>query len=115
MASNHRLNRTSTLQHASNVFVNVLDPQLRERYGTSVDEFMSKEHQAQIQKRIRELRKKFQEINKDKNSFISVEELTNYFNQTKRNVYNLYTILINLLYRKKYLTHKNILKEYSKC
>ena len=93
MASNKRITRTSTIQHASNVFNNVvIDSKLRDRYGTSVDEFMSKEYQVHIQNRIRQLRGMFQQINKDKNSFISVDELTEYFNQNKleTDVYTLY-------------------------
>lgn len=77
------INRTSTIQHASNLFESAKDSKLCERYGTSVDEFMSKEHQVEIQKRIRQLRGIFQQINKDKNSFISIDELMDYFNQTK--------------------------------
>ena len=93
MASNRHITRTSTIQNASNVFNNVVvDSKLRDRYGTSVDEFMSKEYQLHIQNRIRTLRSMFQKINKDKNSFISVDELTDYFNQTKQetDVYILY-------------------------
>jgi hypothetical protein len=83
MSVNRGINRTSTIQHASNVIASVMDPNLCERYGTSVDEFRSKKHQVDIQSRIRELRGKFQLINKDKNSFITVDELTEYFNETK--------------------------------
>ena len=83
MSVNRGINRTSTMQHASNVIANVMDKNLCERYGTSVDEFMSKEHQVEIQRRIRELRGLFHRINKDKNSFISIDELMDYFNETK--------------------------------
>ena len=83
MSINRGINRTSTMQHASNVIASVMDPNLCERYGTSVDEFRSKKHQVEIQARIRDLRGKFQLINKDKNSFITVDELTDYFNETK--------------------------------
>lgn len=115
MSVNRGINRTSTIQHASNVIASVMDPNLCERYGTSVDEFQSKKHQVEIQKRIRELRGIFQRINKDKNSFISIDELTDFFNETKneKDVHDIYLLIIQ--YRETFLSQENTSKEYSKC
>ena len=65
------LQRKTTLQTANLIATTSVDQSLRQKYGTSVDEFMSREHQKEIQKQIGELRQQFQVINKDKNSFIS--------------------------------------------
>ena len=61
------LQRKTTLQTATTIATTSVDPNLRQKYGTSVDEFMSREHQKEIQKKIGELRQQFQVINKDKN------------------------------------------------
>ena len=65
------LQRKTTLQTATTLATTTVDQNLRQKYGTSVDEFMTREHQKNIKKKIAELRQQFQTINKDKNSFIS--------------------------------------------
>lgn len=80
------LKRKTTLQTANVIATSSVDQSLRQKYGTSVDEFMSREHQKEIQKKIGELRQQFQVINKDKNSFISKEELVDFF--SNNNQYN---------------------------
>ena len=80
------LQRKTTLQTANLIATTSVDQSLRQKYGTSVDEFMSREHQKEIQKQIGELRQQFQVINKDKNSFISKEELVDFF--SNKNQYN---------------------------
>ena len=80
------LQRKTTLQTATTIATTSVDPNLRQKYGTSVDEFMSREHQKEIQKKIGELRQQFQVINKDKNSYISKEELVDFF--SLNNQYN---------------------------
>lgn len=73
------LQRKTTLQTATTLATTTVDQNLRQKYGTSVDEFMTREHQKNIQKKIAELRQQFQIINKDKNSFISKDELLQFF------------------------------------
>ena len=107
------LQRKTTLQTATTIATTSVDPNLRQKYGTSVDEFMSREHQKEIQKKIGELRQQFQVINKDKNSFISKEELVDFFSHN--NQYNEVYYLFILLYRVGDQLIRNILRTFSLC
>jgi hypothetical protein len=82
------LQRKTTLQTASEVVADTVDVNLKERYGTSIDEYMSREHAKEIRKQIEQLRNEFQSIDKNKDSFLTKEELKDFFN--KNNVKNIY-------------------------
>jgi hypothetical protein len=62
----------------------VTDENLKNRYGTSVNEYMTREHSKEIQKKINQLRDEFSKIGKNKNSQITFNELVSFFNE--RNV-----------------------------
>lgn len=76
-----QIQRKTTIQTSNVIAEDMVDKVLRERYGTSIDEYMSKEYQKQLQAKIRKLREEFFEINKDKNSYISLDELCDFFNR----------------------------------
>ena len=87
------LQRKTTLQTASEVVADTVDVNLKERYGTSIDEYMSREHAKEIRKQIEQLRNEFQSIDKNKDSFLTKEELKDFFN--KNNVKNIFILLYN--------------------
>jgi len=78
------LGKKTTLQTAQMLAEGVTDENLKNRYGTSVNEYMSREHSKEIQKRITQLRDEFFQIGKTKNSQITFNELVSFFNE--RNV-----------------------------
>lgn len=86
------LQRKTTLQTASEVIADTVDVNLKERYGTSIDEYMSREHEKEIRKQINLLRNEFQSIDKNKDSFLTKEELKEFFNKNNVNIYLYYNI-----------------------
>jgi hypothetical protein len=72
------------LQTAQILAEGVTDENLKNRYGTSVNEYMTREHSKEIQKKINQLRDEFSKIGKNKNSQITFNELVSFFNE--RNV-----------------------------
>ena len=81
------LQRKTTLQTASEVVADTVDVNLKERYGTSIDEYMSREHAKEIRKQIEQLRNEFQSIDKNKDSFLTKEELKDFFNKNNVKIY----------------------------
>ncbi len=75
-----------TLQTAQMFVQGVTDENLKNRYGTSVNEYMSHEQSKIIQEKINLLRNEFTQIGKSKNNPITFDELKSFFNQ--RNVKN---------------------------
>ena len=87
------IKRKTTLQAANAVAENAEDIDLKKRYGTSIEEYMSREHAKEIRKKINSLRQEFQSIDKDKDSLITKDELRDFFNKKNVNIlYNLYKI-----------------------
>ena len=87
------IHRKNTLQAANEVAEDAVDIDLKKRYGTSIEEYMSREHAKEIRKEINSLRQEFQSIDKDKDSIITKEELRDFFNKKNVNIlYNLYKI-----------------------
>jgi hypothetical protein len=86
------LQRKTTLQTASEVIADTVDVNLKERYGTSIDEYMSREHEKEIRKQINLLRNEFQSIDKNKDSFLTKEELKEFFNKNNVKIYLYYNI-----------------------
>ena len=78
------LGKKTTLQTAQMLAEGVTDENLKNRYGTSVNEYMTREHSKEIQKKINQLRDEFSKIGKTKNSQITFDELVSFFNE--RNV-----------------------------
>ena len=58
-----------------------IDQNLKKRYGTSVNEYMTREHAKEMQNQINILRGEFEKIGKNKNSTLSLEELQNFLNK----------------------------------
>lgn len=78
--------KNPTLQTAQLFLQGVTDENLKNRFGTSVNEYMSHEQSKKIQEKINLLRNEFAQIGKSKNNPINFDELKSFFNQ--RNVNN---------------------------
>ena len=76
--------KKTTLQTAQMFVEGVTDENLKNRYGTSVNEYMSHEQSKKIQEKINILRNEFAQIGKSKTSPITFNELIEFFN--KKNV-----------------------------
>ena len=76
------IQRKNTLQAANEFAEEAVDIDLKKRYGTSIEEYMSREHAKEIRKEIANLRQEFQAIDKDKDSMINKNELKEFFNKT---------------------------------
>ena len=86
------IQRKTTLQTANELVSDTVDVNLKERYGTSIDEFLSREHAKEIRKQIEQLRNEFQSIDKNKDSFLTKEELKDFFNKNNVKIYLYYNI-----------------------
>ena len=71
-------NKKSTLQTAEMLADTAIAENLKKRYGTSVNEYMTREHAKEVQKQINVLRSEFEKIGKKKMSPISLDELYNF-------------------------------------
>ena len=69
------LNKKSTLQAAEMLAEGAVDENLKKRYGTSVNEYMTREHAKEVRNQINILRSEFEKIGKNKNSPITIEEI----------------------------------------
>ena len=78
------LNKKTTLQTAEMLADNARDENLKKRYGTSVNEYMTREHAKEVRQQINVLRGEFEKIGKSKTSTLSLEELHDFL--TKINV-----------------------------
>jgi hypothetical protein len=65
----------TTLQAVSNIEKESVDKNLKARYGTSVEEYMSREHQKELRKEINDLRSEFKFMDKTKNSYLTHDEI----------------------------------------
>lgn len=83
--------KKSTLQTAKMFVEGVTDENLKIRFGTSVNEYMSHEQSKKIQEKINLLRKEFAQIGKSKTSPITFNELLSFFRQ--KNVNSNYMII----------------------
>ena len=73
--------KKTTLQAAEMLADNAMDVNLKKRYGTSVNEYMTREHAKEVRNQINILRGKFEKIGKSKNSPLSIEELHDFLNK----------------------------------
>jgi succinate dehydrogenase/fumarate reductase flavoprotein subunit len=85
--------KKTTLQQAEMLVDNVIDENLKKRYGTSVNEYMTREHAKDIRNQINELREEFKKIGKSKTSTLSFEELHDFLNKINVNLITSYNIL----------------------
>jgi len=58
----------------------LIDDNLMQKYGTSLDINMGREYQKYLDEKYRTLRAEFEKINKDQDEFISLSELIEFFN-----------------------------------
>ena len=68
-------NKKNTLQTAEMLVNTAIDENLKKQYGTSVNEYMSREHAKDIRDQINNLRGEFEKFEKTKTSPLSLDEL----------------------------------------
>ena len=69
------LNKKNTLQTAEMLVNTAIDENLKKQDGTSVNEYMSREHAKDIRNQINNLRGEFEKFGKTKTSPLSLDEL----------------------------------------
>jgi len=79
--------KKNTLQTAQLFAEEITDEKLKSRFGTSVNEYMGREHSKAIREKINLLRNEFTKIGKSKTDNIAYEELTSFFNERNVNKY----------------------------
>ena len=77
----NKFTKKTTLQTAEMLADSAVDQNLKKRYGTSVNEYMTREHAKEMQNQINILRGEFEKIGKNKNSTLSLEELQDFLNK----------------------------------
>ena len=78
--------KKNTMQTAQLFAEEITDERLKNRFGTSVNEYMGREQSKAIREKINMLRNEFTQIGKSKTDLITFGELTTFFNE--RNVNN---------------------------
>ena len=86
------MNKKSTLQTVEMLSDITLNENLKKHYGTSVNEYMSREHSKEVLQEINLLRGLFEKYGKNKTSTLSLNEIQDFL--YKLNVIKIY--LINL-------------------
>ena len=79
------LNKKTTLQTAEMLADTAIDENLKKRYGTSVNEYMSREHAKEVRNQINVLRGEFEKYGKSKTSPLSLEELYDFLKKINVN------------------------------
>jgi hypothetical protein len=64
----------------------ITDENLKNRFGTSVNEYMGREQSKAIREKINTLRNEFTQIGKSKNDTITFEELISFFSERNVNI-----------------------------
>ena len=77
--------KKNTLQTAQMFAEEITDENLKNRFGTSVNEYMGREQSKAIREKINTLRNEFTQIGKSKTDTITFDELISFFSE--RNVY----------------------------
>ena len=80
-------NKKTTLQTAEMLADTAMDENLKKRYGTSVNEYMTREHKKEVQKQINNLREEFEKIGKNKMSSLSFDELFDFLQKINVKTY----------------------------
>lgn len=79
--------KKNTLQMAQMLAENITDENLKNRFGTSLNEYMEREQSKIIREKITSLRNEFIQIGKSKTDIITFEELVSFFNERNVNIY----------------------------
>lgn len=79
--------KKTTFQVAGMVADTAVDENLKKRYGTSVNEYMSREHAKEVRNQINNLRNEFAKIGKDKTSPLSLNELYDFLKKINVNIF----------------------------
>ena len=88
------MNKKSTLQTIEMLSDITLNENLKKHYGTSVNEYMSREHSKEVIKEINLLRSLFEKYGKNKTSSLTPLEIQDFL--SKINVI-IYSIIINII------------------
>lgn len=75
------IGKKKTILVASMLAEGATDDKMELRYGSSIEEYMTREHAKDVRKKINILRSEFSRIGKEKSSNITIDELTDFFNQ----------------------------------
>jgi hypothetical protein len=67
----------------------ITDENLKNRFGTSLNEYMGREQSKAIREKINTLRNEFTQIGKSKTDTITFDELTSFFNEKNVNIFNI--------------------------
>ena len=79
--------KKNTLQTAQLFVEEITDENLKYRFGTSVNEYMGREHSKAIREKINLLRNEFTQIGKAKTDNITFDELISFFSERNVNQY----------------------------
>ena len=78
--------KKNTLQTAKMFAEEITDENLKNRFGTSVNEYMGREQSKAIREKINTLRNEFTQIGKSKTDTITFEELISFFSERNVNI-----------------------------
>ena len=78
--------KKNTLQTAQMFAEEITDENLKNRFGTSLNEYMGREQSKAIREKINTLRNEFTQIGKSKTDTITFDELTSFFNEKNVNI-----------------------------
>ena len=81
--------KKNTLQTAQMFAEEITDENLKNRFGTSLNEYMGREQSKAIREKINTLRNEFTQIGKSKTDTITFDELTSFFNEKNVNILNI--------------------------
>ena len=81
--------KKNTLQTAQILAEEITDENLKNRFGTSLNEYMGREQSKAIREKINTLRNEFTQIGKSKTDTITLDELTSFFNENNVNISNI--------------------------
>jgi hypothetical protein len=79
-STNSKINRRGTVELTSVMMNQIVDENLMQRYGTSLQVNMGREYQKYLDEKYVTLRKEFDKINKDLDEGIDSDELTVFLN-----------------------------------
>lgn len=81
--------KKNTLQTAQMFAEEITDENLKNRFGTSLNEYMGREQSKAIREKINTLRNEFTQIGKSKTDTITFDELISFFNEKNVNIFNI--------------------------
>ena len=75
-----RASRKNSAVMTAQLIGKLVDENLMQRYGTSLEVNMGREYQKYLDKKYQDLKQEFDKINKNSDEFISLSELTEFIN-----------------------------------